>query len=226
MKTMCFQANLVITLLLGLIAPCANADFARLTIHSEPGDFIGQGQNKTILYTTANSDFFGTTAAADASGAPIYFQFVGGTVTGSNSTNTFVILSFDTFQLGVPFVAGTTYGLPGNTAQRSGFNEPGHPGLDVSFQNRGCNTLTGNFTILAADFSPGGFNALIPNFFKVSFEQHCEGVEPALFGTFTYSNGPLGVPESGTTATLFIVALASLCWLQRLLAITAVRSTN
>ena len=67
-------------------------------------------------------------------------------------------------------------------AQRSAFREPGHPGLDAFGDGRGCNTLTGSFTItaLVAD-STGAVKAL-----AATFEQHCEGGTPALHGTIHF----------------------------------------
>jgi hypothetical protein len=62
------------------------------------------------------------------------------------------------------------------------FNDEGGPQLDVSGNGRGCNQLTGSFTIheLVAD-ADGKVTAV-----WLSFEQHCEGGEPALRGTFRY----------------------------------------
>ncbi len=64
-----------------------------------------------------------------------------GTVT-SGPDNTFALLFFGTDALGIPIQPGF---YP--DAERADFASPGHPGLDVSFQNRGCNTLTGSFTV-------------------------------------------------------------------------------
>ncbi|HLQ66409.1 MAG TPA: PKD domain-containing protein [Candidatus Limnocylindrales bacterium] len=52
------------------------------------------------------------------------------------------------------------------------------PGLSISGQGRGCNTLTGLFEIKRLEVGPDG--ALIS--FWARFEQHCEGAVPGLTG--------------------------------------------
>ena len=113
----------------------------------------------------------------------------------SGPDNTFALLDFSTNQLGIPIQPGFYA-----DAERAAFASPGHPGLDVSFQNRGCNTLTGNFTIDDVTFlaDPSAPNGLKLNTFSASFEQHCEGAVPALFGTFTFDARPAAVPEPDT----------------------------
>jgi hypothetical protein len=106
----------------------------------------------------------------------------------------FALLFFGTDQLGIPMQPGFY-----SDAQRADFAGPGHPGLDVSFDHRGCNMVTGNFTVNDFAYSP----TLGIQSFSATFEQHCEGGQPALFGTFTFQ----AVPEPGT---LSLIALASL----------------
>src|SRR5581483_1524619 len=57
------------------------------------------------------------------------------------------------------------------------------PGLDISGDGRGSNTVTGNFTVLGAvyDATPK------PISFAANFEQHSEGATPALRGTILYN---------------------------------------
>lgn len=203
-------------LLLALIAggsPSATADmtYAELSIQSQAGDFIGQGQTKDITYTQTNSQFFGVGLSVSATNQPDYLSFVLGTVTGSNSTNTFTTLDFSTAQLGIAFQAGT-YGLPGNTAERAAFASPGHAGLDVSFQNRGSNTLTGNFKVNSVSFFTDANNALEIGNLNVNFEQHSEGATPALFGHFIYHNAlaPSAVPEPSSLALCGIAGVVGL----------------
>src|SRR5262249_33957183 len=121
----------------------ARADVVHLTLQSQPGDFIGQGKNFDLTYPAPGDQFFFVTLSSTlASGAPTNVSFILGKVTGG-SANTFPTLFFGTNELGVPLTPGTFY----PNAQREAFAQPGHPGLDVSFQNRGSNTLTGNFTV-------------------------------------------------------------------------------
>jgi hypothetical protein len=159
------------------------AQVAHLTLQSEPGDFIGAGGTFDITYTPENSDFFFVNIFESP---PTFLQFILGTVT-SGRDNTFASLDFGTNQLGIPIQPGFYA-----DAERAAFASLGHPGLDVSFQNRGCNTLTGNFTISEATFTP---DLQTITSFVASFEQHCEGATPALFGTFSYV-----IPEPSTLA--------------------------
>ena len=171
----------------------AQADpIAHLTLHSEPGDYIGRGGDFDITYTPENSDFFFVFIFYSP---PRFLEFQFGTVT-SGLDNTFATLQFSTNQLGIPIQPGF---YP--DAERAPFASPGHAGLVVSFQNRGCNTLTGNFTIDDVTFLPdpslqSGLNV---NTFDASFEQHCEGNAPALFGTFSFNAGAAAVPEPATS---------------------------
>ena len=89
-------------------------------------------------------------------------------------------LSRESNQLGIPIQPGFYPDV-----ERAPFASQGHPGLAINFQNRGCNTLTGEFTIHEVTFFSGESGLEIETF-SASFEQHCEGADPALFGTFTY----------------------------------------
>jgi hypothetical protein len=177
---------------------------AHLTLQSQPGDFIGAGGVFDIIYTPQNSDFFSPQIRRTVGpfpGAPAELLFLLGTVT-SGSDNTFALLFFGTDQLGIPIQAGF---FP--DAQRAAFASAGHPGLDVSFQNRGCNTLTGAFTVEYVTFSgPASIQT-----FAATFEQHCESAAPALFGRFTFDAAP--VPEPATwmllgAGTLMVLVIA------------------
>ncbi|MDQ6862038.1 MAG: hypothetical protein M3032_12905 [Verrucomicrobiota bacterium] len=185
------------------------ADIAELTLMSQPGDFIGQGQTKDIIYTPANSSSFSASVVTLVNGMPAFARFVMGTVTGSNATNTFALLDFATNQLGIALQTGS-YGSPGNTAQRASFAQPGHAGLDVSFQNRGSNTLTGNFTVNYAKFFQDMSNNWQVGAFDVTFEQHSEGATPALFGHFTFTRTGFAIPTVPETGSGVLLLLSSL----------------
>jgi len=58
------------------------------------------------------------------------------------------------------------------------FHDPTKGGLSWTGQGRGCNTLTGSFTVLGATYTAGALTTL-----DLQFEQHCEGIAPALRGT-------------------------------------------
>lgn len=63
-------------------------------------------------------------------------------------------------------------------ARRFPFQGPDNPGLSVGGNGRGCNTLTGRFTVLDVSVGPGK----VVNRFRATFQQHCEGASPLLRG--------------------------------------------
>lgn len=132
--------------------PVSGATFVFLS--SEPGDFIGQGQ-----------DFF---FGPEEGPFQVRRNFDGG-----------VGLSVGGFSYDFAPPEGRSFGVGSfEEATRFPFQEPGEPGLSVSGRGRGCNRLTGRFEVLefATDASGGVTNLAI------DFEQHCEGGDPALFG--------------------------------------------
>ena len=182
---------IAISFLLAFVGTAKATPIAHLTLQSQPGDFIGQGGNFDITYTPTNSQFFLTSTSSSA-----FLTFLLGTPT-FGSDNTFTDLSFATNQLGIPLQPGSYF-----DAQRAASAAPGHPGLDVSFQNRGCFTITGNFTVQTAQFTAGGTAV---DRFAATFEQHCEGATPALFGSFFFDSDPTRIPEP---ASIFLAGAA------------------
>jgi hypothetical protein len=54
----------------------ADAQVARLTFQSEPGDFVGQGLSRDIVYTPANSGIFSVNVdRRTPAGEPALFRF-------------------------------------------------------------------------------------------------------------------------------------------------------
>jgi hypothetical protein len=196
----------VATVFLVCFSGKAIAQFARLTLQSEPGDYIGQGGIFDITYTPQNSYYFSPQIRRTLGGSPAELLFVLGSVT-SGVDNTFALLFFGTDQLGIPIQPGFY-----SNAERADFASPGHPGLDVSFQNRGLNTLTGQFTIDSVTFAP---DASAPSGVRIEtfgarFEQRAQANAPKLSGTFTYnasSTPTQSVPEPGNLAGLTGLAM-------------------
>src|SRR4029078_2921535 len=59
------------------------------------------------------------------------------------------------------------------------FQAPTVPGLTFDGDGRGCNVLSGKFTIVGIVYGTDGAVQQL----RVDFEQHCEGGGPALRGT-------------------------------------------
>jgi uncharacterized protein (TIGR03437 family) len=151
-----------------------------VTMTSDSGDYIGQGQ--TWSYSLTKGDQIGMGGGR---------SFAGFGVNGANGD----WWSAD-FEPGAGdiLVAGDTY----PNATRYPFNGSG-PGIDVSGMGRGCNTSTGSFTVNSATFAADGTLKTA----SISFVQHCEGAPPALHGTFAFRAGdntspaPWMIPTSG-----------------------------
>jgi hypothetical protein len=129
---------------------------------SDAGDFIGHGLSETITMATAKF------SAWDQPSTP---------------TTSIRLLppSGGAFNWNLDFEAPSgTQLLPGtyNSATRFPFNAAGVPGLSVSGNGSGCNTLTGSFVVLEATYGAQGEVLR----FHATFEQHCEGAVPALRG--------------------------------------------
>lgn len=95
-------------------------------------------------------------------------------------------VDFSSEKLGEPLNLGEYL-----NAERYPFETYLKPGMDVSGDGRGCNTLTGKFLVTDLRWVGG---TLVR--FSASFEQHCEGGSAALRGCIHYDSGLL--PESGT----------------------------
>jgi hypothetical protein len=200
------QVAVIAVLALILSPSAAQAEFVHLTLQSQPGDFIGGGGNFDLTYMPGGPGFFSVGIGPQFAGGtvPMNISFFLGVVTG-DSTNTFTTLDFSTAHLGSAIQPGTYL-----DAQRAAFAQSGHPGLDVTFQNRGSNTLTGQFTINELTYATTGVGVFQLLTFDANFEQHSEGRTPALFGHITYDiNGTAAVPEPASV-TMFGIGVAGL----------------
>ncbi|MBN2577591.1 MAG: tandem-95 repeat protein [Pirellulales bacterium] len=141
----------------------------RLSMISEPGDWIGQG--KIYDFDQSNGTF-----SVNASGAGVTNAVTIRCLSFNASSRTLWNLSFS-----APNNAELVPGIyPGAT--RYPFQSADEPGLDVSGDGRGSNTLTGQFTVLqVAHDSWSQFQ------FDATFEQHSEGAAPALTGRIQYN---------------------------------------
>jgi hypothetical protein len=138
---------------------------------SEPGDYIGGGM--TFSLTPADG-----TISAERQSAVVSVSFSAVPPFGA-SPKTFWFFHFAPLEGGA--LATGNYA----SAQRWPFQSPRRPGLDVSGDGRGCNTLTGKFTVYEATFDAGG-NVIA---FAADAEQHCEGAAPALRVHLRFNSG-------------------------------------
>src|SRR5438552_3995658 len=155
-----------------------------LYLNSQSGDWIGQGQER--LFTPADGKIGGALRGSRFGGA-VYLASTGWDVAMSAPD-------------GRPLVVGSYTG-----ASRAAFQAAGSPGLEITGEGRGCNTLTGQFDVTELAFSSLGEITA----FDATFEQHCEGLTPALYGRIriespapapgsTLPPGSKTVPTSGT----------------------------
>jgi hypothetical protein len=133
---------------------------AVLSYESDPGDYVGAGQSRTLVLRGAEFS-----ATIDGSGGQLHFRMPpsGGTW-------------WDLY-LFAPTGQALTPGLY-DLAERAAFHAPAQPGLDFGGSGRGCNKVTGRFLVNEAVFGPGN----TVQRFHARFEQHCEGASAALRG--------------------------------------------
>ncbi len=181
--------------LIVLIAGSANAQLARFQFTSDQGEWIGQGESGDVLYTV-DSPTFSSQLTKRGSSGPDYFTFVG---VSTVSTTDFLLFQLSTHRMGRSLSVGVY-----EDAERAPFTSLGKPGIDVSWQHRGSNTLTGRFEILDIAYQNTGTDSWTLERLHMTFEQHSEGDSRALRGSFTYST----VPEPATFAALGVGLLA------------------
>lgn len=143
----------------------ALAQTASLWYVSETGDYIGQGQS--LSFNT------GITATGSTDGRIVHVSV--------NTPEHWFYLDLAA-PVGQTLVSGGVY----ENAQRYPFQASDRPGLSFSGDGRGCNTLTGRFEVTEIKISAHGYVERL----RGNFEQHCEGMVPALFGQVDIANPP------------------------------------
>jgi hypothetical protein len=139
-------------------ADTASLSSGTLTMTSDTGDWVGQGQQfsfatpQNTMSVGGGVHGFGADVP-DANGLPNW-----------------------SLRFGVPL--GQTL-APGVYYDAQLFEDETHPRIDVAGEHRGCGAGTfGSFTVLAAEFGPYGYLLHV----HATFEQHCDGAAPALRG--------------------------------------------
>jgi hypothetical protein len=155
----------------------------------DDGDYISGGQSYT--YATATQDRMNVSGNTDNGVVTV-------SVDGANG-------DWWTLNLAAPSGKALTPGTY-TGATRYPFNKATEPGLSLSGNGRGCNQLTGTFTVSAVEFGPQGYVKKL----YASFEQHCEGSTPAARGEVHIENPAppaeldlgLGIALDGTASSL------------------------
>ena len=177
-----FFKRAVVQVAVGVLA--AGAATVALPVAAQAAVITGAGTS--VTFTGTGGDFITldqawsydpTNATIGATVSPD-----GNTVSVDINGDTFWDLVFAAPQ-GQALTAGTVY----DNAMRWPFQNPTGPGLSLDGDGRGCNTLTGSFTVKDATFGPHGWITS----FDATFIQHCEGdPNSAATGEVILNNGP------------------------------------
>lgn len=138
--------------------------------NSEPGDYIGQGEE--VILTTDDVNFSARLIFGD--GVQFAMNNFG---TGQPSIWWYAVFAPVS---GISLVEGNY-----ENATRWPFQDPSDPGLSIFGQGRGCNRSDGRFDVLEAVYDPSTGEVTS---FAVDFEQHCEFGDPALFGSLRFNS--------------------------------------
>jgi len=190
LATLCFTCtNLLaqIDLPVGFDEELAVSETTSVYFFSEPGDFVGQGQE--VFLTTDDGSFLISSNSDNGVGIRTPGLF-------TSFTADFV----------APMNAILTTGLF-EDARRFPFQSATEPGFNFSGDGRGSNMLSADFEILEIAFDASGD----PIAFDAIFEQHSEFREPALFGRVRFNASAVNaVPEPSS----LLVSMACLCLCQ------------
>ncbi|HEY4819030.1 MAG TPA: Calx-beta domain-containing protein [Candidatus Acidoferrum sp.] len=169
------RLGVILTIVVLILATCASAGAAStlLILNSQSGDYIGGGITQTF---TPGDGTFAVNPTYNG-GAQVSFQ--------TPNFSSWWYLDFGP-PSGQALKVGEYEG-----AQRFAFHSPTRPGIDVSGNGRGCNTIAGRFLVSDITFAPNGSIQTL----AVDFEQHCEGATPALSGSVRYNSIVSVVPR-------------------------------
>ncbi|HKQ39612.1 MAG TPA: Ig domain-containing protein [Verrucomicrobiae bacterium] len=157
-----FRSDVIALLLAGLTCNGIAATTS-LRLNSEPGDPLLGGQQ--LFFTDANGSF----GAYQSFSNSVSISFYG---SGHNFSLDFAA------PVNQPLVAGSYL-----QAERLAFRSPGKPGMWISGDGVGCNTITGSFEVKQVAYGAG--NQI--NKFWATFEQHCENAADPLKGEIRFN---------------------------------------
>lgn len=198
--------RLLLLLFVVLVASCIfparlHGQVAHLILQPDSGELLTGGQSYDETYTPENSGgFFYANVEQLTNGLPSFVDFIFGLFSPPHTT-----LDFATNQLGLPLLPGSY-----TDAQRAAFASTGHPGLDVSFNFVGGNTVMGDFVIQNAVFlaDPNAQNGFRVISFEATFNQRIDNETATLHGTFSYSAVPEPSIFSLCSITVLLFALS------------------
>jgi hypothetical protein len=136
---------------------------ALIRLESDPGDWVGAGRAYQYTHTDAI----------------ITVTNIGRFLSLSIEGTEWWLGRFD----GPDSLSQLTPGMYANVT-RYPFHDRAVGGLDWGGESRGCNTLTGWFAVDSVVYLDGTLD-----FIDLRFEQHCEGLAPALHGTIHWERG-------------------------------------
>ncbi|MCU7821301.1 hypothetical protein [Kitasatospora sp. DSM 101779] len=177
------------TVLVGGAAHAQTVTSGSLSFGGDQGDWISGGESHD--FATDAQDRLDVYASSD-------HRAIGLSVNGAHG---------NWWSLDLKAPEGKALGVGQYTgATRAPFSGSAEPGLELSGDGRGCNTLTGSFTITDVAFGPNGYVQTL----DATFEQHCEGSTAAARGEVRIHNAAppaelslgLGVAVDGTASTL------------------------
>ena len=152
---------------MGLLAHALSVSAAEtsLTMSSQPGDYVGGGQQ---YFFDGNSAVFTPSVLGDGNGAQLFVN--------EGNFQSWWYLNFAA-PGGALLAPGTYVGA----TRYLGFGQT-TPGIDVFGNGRGCNQQAGAFQVKQLTIEQGVITRL-----WVRFEQHCEGGVPALTGDLRFN---------------------------------------
>jgi hypothetical protein len=167
-----------------LIVPTAYGQIFSLRFSGPPSDFISLGQSYSYDSSNAAVDLFSSTN-------PVELRVSSPPFPNEVHFWTLVLQAYPNNRLDPGVYSG---------AARWPFQDK-QPGLSLHGDGRGCNTLTGAFTVISSSYGPDGHLTAL----HATFEQHCEGSAAALTGEIILQ--PSSIPAVSTHLKI----LLSLC---------------